>query len=195
METIKKLILLLSVTAFFLLVRPSFAQMMGGYQGQAPSQSDIQKQQNEQNEGQQFFQGLKEGKISCQKLTNDDFEKLGEYFMGQMIGDTQRHVLMNNMMQSMMGENGEEQMHIVMGQRGSGCLENAPFPSNVPSFNAGDDGKLFFKYQWRHRIYDGNRVRNDERVLRSWRKHSCFSAPFCCLNRPYSFWSSALQKA
>ena len=142
METIKKLILLLSVTAFFLLVRPSFAQMMGGYQGQAPSQSDIQKQQNEQNEGQQFFQGLKEGKISCQKLTNDDFEKLGEYFMGQMIGDTQRHVLMNNMMQSMMGENGEEQMHIVMGQRGSGCLENAPFPSNVPSFMQGMMGNF-----------------------------------------------------
>ena len=41
--------------------------------------------------------------------------------MGQSIGDTSRHIAMNEMMKSMMGDKGEEQMHMVMGKRLSGC--------------------------------------------------------------------------
>ncbi|MDP2692434.1 MAG: SHOCT domain-containing protein, partial [bacterium] len=62
-------------------------------------------------------------------LTDDNYDVLGEYFMGQSIGNTQRHAAMNQMMKSMMGEEGETQMHITLGKRSSGCDTNAPFPS------------------------------------------------------------------
>ncbi len=134
----KKIILLLSVVAFFLLVKPSFAQMMGSYQGQTPlSQSDIQSEQDMQNAGLQIYQNLQNKKITCQNLTSQDFEKLGEYFMGQAAGSTENHVYWDNELQQMMGKQGDTQMHIVWGERGSGCLSNAPIPSNVPSFFQG----------------------------------------------------------
>ena len=50
--------------------------------------------------------------------------------MRQSIGDTQRHALMNQMMINMMGENGEKQMHIVMGKRLSSCDTQASYPQN-----------------------------------------------------------------
>ena len=52
--------------------------------------------------------------------------------MGQMMGDS--HEAMNNMMIQMMGEKGEEQMHVVMGKRLSGCDTSAPFPSQGVGF-------------------------------------------------------------
>ena len=54
--------------------------------------------------------------------------------MGQSIGNTQRHALMNQMMANMMGEEGEEQMHVAMGKRLSGCEPNAQVPSNGVGF-------------------------------------------------------------
>ena len=51
---------------------------------------------------------------------------LGEYFMGQMAGDS--HAAMNAMMIQVHGEDGEEQIHIVMGKRLSGCDTSAAFP-------------------------------------------------------------------
>ena len=51
---------------------------------------------------------------------------LGEYFMGQMAGDS--HAAMNAMMIQAHGEDGEEQIHIVMGKRLSGCDTSAAFP-------------------------------------------------------------------
>jgi len=49
-----------------------------------------------------------------------------------MIGDS--HEAMNNMMIQMMGEKGEEQMHVVMGKRLSGCDTSAAFPSQGIGF-------------------------------------------------------------
>lgn len=46
--------------------------------------------------------------------------------MGQMMGDS--HAAMNAMMARMHGEEGEEQIHIVMGKRLSGCDTSAIFP-------------------------------------------------------------------
>ncbi len=54
--------------------------------------------------------------------------------MGQSIGDTSRHVVMNEMMKSMMGERGEKQMHIAWGKRGSSCDTSAAFPSEGIGF-------------------------------------------------------------
>lgn len=61
--------------------------------------------------------------LECKDLTDSNFELLGEYFMGQMAGDS--HESMNKMMEQMMGKVGEDQMHIAMGKRLSGCGSNA----------------------------------------------------------------------
>ena len=65
-------------------------------------------------------------------MTNDDFEVLGEYFMGQRVGSA--HEAMNNMMIGMMGEEGEEAMHAAMGRRLSGCDSAAIFPPAGSNF-------------------------------------------------------------
>ncbi len=118
-----------------MLVKPSFAQMggmMGNYQGQnPPSQSDIQKEQNEQNEGQAIYQKLQDKRITCKDLTNDDLEKLGDYFMWQALGSTENHFYMDQRMTQMMGDQANTQVHIAWGQRGSGCSANTPLSSNT----------------------------------------------------------------
>ncbi len=79
--------------------------------------------------GKQVWDQLQSKQATCDSLKADDYELLGEYFMGQSIGNTERHAVMNQMMQNMMGQNGEEQMHISLGKRSSGCDTNASFPS------------------------------------------------------------------
>lgn len=121
-----KLAALLIIGLMFASVTKVHAQMMG-FPSSSPDNSAIQAQQQEEQEGKQLLDDLKNGKTTCQRLTDDNFEKIGEYFMGQAIGNTSQHISMNNMMKSMMGEQGEEQMHIAWGKRGSGCDNSAQF--------------------------------------------------------------------
>ena len=88
----------------------------------------------EEKEGEVVWEKLQANQINCDKLNDEDFERLGEYFMGQSIGDTQRHATMNQMMISMMGEDGEEQMHVVIGKRLSGCDTTAALPQGSSGF-------------------------------------------------------------
>ncbi|MDP3997006.1 MAG: SHOCT domain-containing protein [bacterium] len=111
-----------------------FAQGMMGFLSSSSDNAAIQSQQQEEQEGKQFLDNLNNKTIVCLQLKDADFEKIGEYFMGQSIGDTLRHIAMNEMMKSMMGEQGEEQMHIAWGKRGSGCDTSAAFPSQGTSF-------------------------------------------------------------
>lgn len=129
----KKLITFLSLTFVLSLifVTRANAQMMGFPNTQVTS-SEIQAQQQEESEGKDLLDKLNNKSVSCQDLTDADFEKIGEYFMGQSIGDTARHVTMNNNMKSMMGSSGEEQVHITWGRRGSNCD-----PRVVMSLNPG----------------------------------------------------------
>ncbi len=92
-----------------------------GFSGSSPDNATIQSQQQEEQEGKKFLDNLSNKAVACSKLKDADFEKIGEYFMGQSIGDTSRHIAMNEMMKSMMGQQGEEQMHVTWGKRGSGC--------------------------------------------------------------------------
>ncbi len=117
---------ILSFMLFGLVVHNANAQMMGFY-GSQPDNSAIQSQQQEEQEGKKLLGQVQNKTTTCQKLTDTDFEKIGEYFMGQAIGNTSQHISMNNMMKGMMGEQGEEQMHIAWGKRGSGCNTNAQF--------------------------------------------------------------------
>lgn len=86
----------------------------------------------EEAEGKEVWIRLQDKKLTCVELTDDDFGVLGEYFMGQMLGSS--HKAMNDMMTQMMGENGEKQMHVVMGKRLSGCEPAAAFPAAGSGF-------------------------------------------------------------
>src|SRR3989338_5250103 len=143
------LIILTVLIVYFLMVlilTPSqspIINMMGSggrisipMRGLSYSSSDnaaIQSQQQEEQEGRNFLDNLNNKTVLCSKLNDTDFEEIGEYFMGQSIGDTSRHIAMNEMMKSMMGEQGEEQMHTAMGKRMSNCEPNAKIPQNMMS--------------------------------------------------------------
>lgn len=86
----------------------------------------------EEAAGKAIWEKFKTKQIACDKLADDDFDALGEYFMGQMMGSS--HAAMNTMMTQMMGEGGEAQMHIVMGKRLSGCDASAAFPVGSTGF-------------------------------------------------------------
>lgn len=86
----------------------------------------------EEAEGKAVWKKLQAKELICEDLSDDNFGTLGEYFMGQMVGAS--HKAMNNMMIQMMGENGEEQMHVAMGKRLSGCDTSAAIPSQGVGF-------------------------------------------------------------
>ena len=86
----------------------------------------------EEAEGKATWEKLQAKQTACTDLSDEDFGALGEYFMGQMMGSS--HSAMNQMMVNMMGEEGEEQIHIVMGKRLSGCDTSAAFPSQGVGF-------------------------------------------------------------
>jgi len=111
------------IAAFFLLV---FIVNGEPVQAQATSSSDDHTA-SEEAEGKAIWERFQAKQVECKNLTNDNFEVLGEYFMGQMAGSS--HEVMNNMMVWMMVEEGESQMHITLGKRSSGCDTNALFPS------------------------------------------------------------------
>lgn len=106
----------------------SLAQgMMGG--SQSVSQSDDGHTVREEAEGKEVWEKLQAEELTCENLTDENFGALGEYFMGQMMGDS--HESMNNMMIQMMGEEGEEEMHVALGKRMSECESNAAMPQNM----------------------------------------------------------------
>ena len=112
----------------------SSAQGMMGLSNLSTDSAAIQSQQQEEQEGKKFLDDLNNKKIVCSQLNDSDFEKIGEYFMGQSIGDTARHIAMNEMMKRMMGEKGEEQVHAAMGKRLSDCDTSAAFPAQNDGF-------------------------------------------------------------
>ncbi|MBI5414684.1 SHOCT domain-containing protein [Candidatus Peregrinibacteria bacterium] len=112
----------------------SFAQGMMSLWNSSSDNASIQSQQQEEQEGKSLLDELSNKTVPCAQLNDSDFEKIGEYFMGQSIGDTGRHIVMNEMMKRMMGEKGEEQMHAVMGKRSSGCDSSAAFPEQDIGF-------------------------------------------------------------
>jgi len=121
--------LLILIIAFSLSVpTPSLAQgMMGG--SYTTAQSDDGHTAREEAEGKEILGKLQSGELDCGELTDENFGSLGEYFMGQMAGDS--HEAMNNMMTAMLGEEGESAMHVALGKRMSGCEPNAALPQNM----------------------------------------------------------------
>jgi len=133
----KRFIILIAAFSFL-----SFLVIEAPIWAQTPSPNDDHTAR-EENEGKQMWEKLQAKQIECKNLTDDNYQALGEYFMGQSIGDTKRHALMNQMMTGMMGKEGEEQMHVVMGKRLSGCqLMGSAFarwPSGFGETKGGDN--------------------------------------------------------
>lgn len=80
-------------------------------------------------EGASLWQKLSSGQVKCQGISEGQFESLGEFFMGRMVGSS--HELMDQQLEQMMGEEGLRQMHLAMGKRMSGCDSDASFPVSM----------------------------------------------------------------
>jgi len=96
--------------------------MMGGAQVTA---EEIAHTKQEEAEGLEVWEKLESKELSCADLTDEDFDVLGEYFMGQSAGEN--HAAMNKRITEMMGEDGETQMHISMGKSYSGCYNGTGY--------------------------------------------------------------------
>ena len=108
--------------------RFSFAQDMMGEDNTTVLESNGHTAR-EEAEGKEVWEKLQTEELKCENLSDDDFGSLGEYYMGQMMGKS--HEAMNNRLIQMLGEKGEEQMHIAMGKRMSNCEPDAPLPQNM----------------------------------------------------------------
>ncbi|MDP3957571.1 MAG: hypothetical protein Q8Q10_03670 [bacterium] len=108
---------------------PASAQMMGG---RAVTPADTAETVQDEAEGKAVWDKLQNKQVACKDLKDDDFDVLGDFFMGNMMGVN--HASMNDWMAERLGEDGEKQMHIAMGKRLSGCDTSAIFPQGASYF-------------------------------------------------------------
>jgi len=128
---------ILSFSLLFLILtlvfpRTASAQMMGNLASPTSnSQAQIQASQDEAA-GRAVWDKLQNSQTTCADLKDDDFDVLGDFFMGNMMGSN--HDAMDQQMTQRLGDDGEKQMHITMGKRLSGCDVNASFPQGGSYF-------------------------------------------------------------
>jgi hypothetical protein len=101
------------------------------------SQENYNQTSEDEKQGQTIYSNVMGGQVNANQLNNDDLEKVGEYFMGRMVGNTQRHVFMNQIITNMMGESGEEAVHINMGRRYINSYSQTVSPNNNGSYMIG----------------------------------------------------------
>jgi putative membrane protein len=106
-----------------------FAQKMMAFSNNTSTQSDDGHTAREEAEGKEIWNKFQSGELKCEDLSDENFGVLGEYFMGQMTGDS--HKAMNNMMIAVLGEEDEEEMHVAMGKRMSNCEPNTAMSQNI----------------------------------------------------------------
>ncbi len=104
--------------------------------------SSASKTNQEEAEGKMIWEKLQAKQVTCADLSNDDFDVLGDYFMGKMMGAS--HESMNVNMTQTMGEDNSTLVHISIGKRFSGCDTNAPYPASgenvMKMMNVGSSG-------------------------------------------------------
>lgn len=74
-----------------------------------------------ERQGSRVLGELESGKLQCGEASADDFERVGEYVMGRMLGSGGDHEAMDEMMSRMMGAGSEARVHEAMGRRFAGC--------------------------------------------------------------------------
>lgn len=78
--------------------------------------------------------------IDCEKIAEDEWEKIGDAVMGEMIGDNEQH----EMMDAMMGGEGSESlraMHVRMGQQYLGCGDGMGMSGMAPFRSGSMEGR------------------------------------------------------
>lgn len=75
----------------------------------------------EEREGSTILRELEGGTLECSEASAEDFEHVGDYAMGRMVGSTSGHEAMDAAMTRMMGAQGNRQAHVAMGRRYAGC--------------------------------------------------------------------------
>lgn len=127
----RKIILFIIIfSTLFVFPQNTFAQgMMGRFFNNSPV--DTTSTAQDEAAGKLIFDKLQSKQVTCQDLSDDNFDVLGDYYMGQMAGSTAAHAQMNARMAQMMGDNGEKQMHIALGKRLSSCNTGAAFPGQT----------------------------------------------------------------
>lgn len=125
----KKIFFSLFVAGFFILTSTASAHMgmMDGYSQQYEKNTLSPAQTKEINDVLQNIYKTQnidsQTKIDCSKVTDDQFENLGDAYMNVMLLNQQQHEAMDNMM----GGEGSatlKQAHINMGRSYLGCWSN-----------------------------------------------------------------------
>ncbi|OIO54786.1 hypothetical protein AUJ46_02250 [Candidatus Peregrinibacteria bacterium CG1_02_54_53] len=113
----------------------------GSYNGTVPmmfgataqnTSAQAKPSSDEEAQGKAIYDKLQAKQVACADLSDDDFDLLGDYFMGLRTGAS--HEQMDTFMLQMMGEEADKQMHIIMGRRLSGCSaggESLRFPQGM----------------------------------------------------------------
>mgnify|MGYP003394690662 CR=1 FL=1 len=104
------------------------AQMMGSAVSSAVTAQTVQ----DEAAGKAILDKLQSNQTSCSSLSDADFDKLGDYYMGRMMGTS--HSAMDVLMTQRIGENNNQLMHIALGKRLSGCDTSAVFPTQGAGF-------------------------------------------------------------
>ncbi len=122
------------VVASIIVILPVAVSAQGMMYPAGTSISPSEATQTAQDEaaGKAIFDKLQAKRVQCSQLTDDDFDVLGDYFMGQMMGSA--HAAMNVRLEQQLGSDGEKQMHVVMGKRLSGCDPTLAYPASGASF-------------------------------------------------------------
>ncbi|MDO8572591.1 MAG: SHOCT domain-containing protein [bacterium] len=121
----------IALFAFLIMIPLGAASAQGMMAEQSATGADDHTAK-EEAEGKEVWGKLQAGTTVCTSLSDEQLGALGEYFMGQMTGNA--HVSMNQRITQMMGEEGEEAMHVVLGKRLSGCDTSAAFPTGSENF-------------------------------------------------------------
>ena len=79
-----------------------------------------------EQQGAQTLRSHEAGQRPCSSLTPDDFDRIGEYVMGRMLGSSGAHGAMDRQMAAMMGSRGDRQAHEFMGRRFAACATGTP---------------------------------------------------------------------
>lgn len=155
--THSRIVFVLLVVPFFMgsLAFHANAQMMGNNgDTSSANPTDIKNQQLDEATGKKLFDQFQNNQINCAKLTDTDFEKIGEYSMSQMFGNnTASHVAMNQRIQQMRGQTGEEQMHAEIGRSVTGCSttssqNNTPRGGGFNMMGNGGYGMMNGNFAW-----------------------------------------------
>ncbi len=136
----KKIILSLFVVSLFIFTGTAYAQMgmMGGYEQYG--NTALVSVQNSEARGalKEIYQtqGVdSQSKIDCSKVTDDQFDKLGDAYMGGMLSNETQHEFMDNMMGGE-GSDSLRQAHVNMGRSYLGCWSNySSGPVYMPMMN------------------------------------------------------------